>query len=225
VRAALGVERWTVYGIAYGTRVAQRYAARFPERVRTMVLDGVVPASLPLGPAIARDAQAALDGIFARCAAEPGCAERYPDLPELFAGLQLRLASGPVSIEVANPTTGRLETRLFSSSDLAGVVRLMSYSSPTASLLPLAIHDAEHGDYALLAAQVDIMTSDLAAAISMPMHNSVVCSEDVPFYSSVGGHDNSYLGTSVVESLETICEIWPASPADAEIKRPLEFAG
>src|SRR5690606_28721632 len=33
------------------------------------------------------------------------------------------------------------------------------------------------------------------------------------------------LGTSVVESLETICEIWPASPADAEIKRPLEFAG
>jgi len=225
LRAALGVERWNVYGISYGTRVAQRYAARFPERVRTMVLDGVVPASLPLGPAIARDAQAALDGIFARCAAEPGCAARYPDLPELFEGLRLRLASGPVSIEIANPTTGRLETRLFSSSDLAGVVRLMSYSSPTASLLPLAIDDAYHGDYTLLAAQVDILTSDLAAAISLPMHNSVVCTEDVPFYPTAGVHEDAYLGTSVVDALETICEVWPATPADADVKRPLEFDG
>src|SRR5690606_4117847 len=137
LREALGVEQWNLYGISYGTRVAQRYAARYPERVRAMILDGVVPVSLPLGPAIAADAQEALDGIFARCAAEPSCAERYPELPALFDGLRLRLASGPVSIDVSNPTTGRLETRLFSSNDLAGVVRLMSYSSAMSSLLPL----------------------------------------------------------------------------------------
>lgn len=225
LREALAVDSWNLYGISYGTRVAQRYAARFPERVRTMILDGVVPVSMPLGPAIASDAQAALDGIFARCAAEPACAERYPDLRERFDGLRLRLMQGPVSIDLANPRTGKLETRLFSSSDLAGVVRLMSYSSPTASLLPLAINDAYDGDYTLLAAQVDILTSDLAAAISMPMHNSVICTEDVPFYPSVGGHENTYLGTSVVDALETICEIWPATPADAEVKRPLEFDG
>jgi len=225
LREALGVERWNLYGISYGTRVAQRYAARFPDRVRAMILDGVVPVSMPLGPAIASDAQAALEGIFARCAAEPACAERYPELPERFDGLRLRLMQGPVSIEVANPRTGKLETRLFSSSDLAGVVRLMSYSSPTASLLPLAIDDAYEGDYTLLAAQVDILTSDLAAAISMPMHNSVVCTEDVPFYPSVGVHEDTYLGTSVVDALEAICEIWPATPADADVKRPLEFGG
>src|SRR5690606_21213844 len=221
LRDALGAAQWNLYRISYGTRVAQRYAARFPERVRAMILDGVVPVSLPLGPAIAAGAQAALDGIFARCAGEPACAERYPDLPELFDGLRLRLAAGPVSIDVANPRTGKIETRLFSSSDLAGVVRLMSYSSPTASLLPLAIDDAYHGDYTLLAAQVDILTSDLAAAISMPMHNSVVCTEDVPFYPDVGVHEDAYLGTSIVDALETICGIWPATPAPAEVKRPL----
>src|SRR5690606_10197056 len=110
LRDALGAEQWNLYGISYGTRVAQRYAARFPERVRAMILDGVVPVSMPLGPAIAADAQAALDGIFARCAGEPACAERYPDLPELFDGLRLRLAAGPVSIDVANPRTGKIET-------------------------------------------------------------------------------------------------------------------
>src|SRR5690606_18888802 len=110
LREAFGVERWNLYGISYGTRVAQRYAARFPQHVRTMILDGVVPVPLPLGPAIATDAQAALDGIFARCAADADCAVRYPDLPERFEGLLLRLASGPVSIDLANPSTGRLET-------------------------------------------------------------------------------------------------------------------
>jgi len=225
LREALGVEQWNLYGISYGTRVAQRYAARYPERVRAMILDGVVPVSLPLGPAIATDAQDALDGIFARCAAEPSCAGRYPELPALFDGLRLRLASGPVSIDVSNPTTGRLETRLFSSSDLAGVVRLMSYSSAMASLLPLAIDDAYHGDYTLLAAQVDMLTSDLAAAVNMPMHNSVVCTEDVPFFPPARGHDSSYLGTSVVDALVEICEIWPASPASSDVKQPLEFAG
>src|SRR5690606_24600785 len=43
LREALAVDSWNLYGISYGTRVAQRYAARFPERVRTMILDGVVP--------------------------------------------------------------------------------------------------------------------------------------------------------------------------------------
>src|SRR5690606_18589881 len=33
LRAALGVSRVNLYGISYGTRVAQRYAARYPSRV------------------------------------------------------------------------------------------------------------------------------------------------------------------------------------------------
>lgn len=227
LRAALHIEQWNLYGISYGTRVAQRYAHRFPERVRTIVLDGVVPASLVLGPSIAADAQAALDGLFRRCAEDPDCSGRYPNLAERFAGLRLRLESGPVAIDVPNPTTGKIETRLFSGADLAGVVRLMSYTSPTASLLPLAIDTAYEGDYTMLATQVDLLTSNLAAAISMPMHNSVVCSEDWPYYTvdTPPEANESYLGRSIVDALATICTVWPAAEAPADVKRPLEFEG
>ncbi|HEX7080989.1 MAG TPA: alpha/beta fold hydrolase [Gammaproteobacteria bacterium] len=227
LRAALGAERWNLYAISYGTRVAQHYARRFPERVRAMILDGVVPATLALGPNIATDAQAALDAIFERCEAQPACAARYPDLATQFEGLRLRLAAGPVSIDVANPATGKVETRLFSAGDFAGVVRLMSYSAPTASLLPLAVSQGYRGDYTLLAAQVDILTGDLAATISMPMHNSVVCTEDVPFYPHrpKSAFESAYLGSSIVDALETICEVWPAGVLDPDLKAPLEFAG
>src|SRR5690606_39232970 len=106
LREALGVEQWNLYGISYGTRVAQHYARMHPQRVRSMVLDGVVPADLALGPDSARDAQAALDAIFARCGSNPDCASRYGALGRMFDDLEIRLDAGPVSIDVADPASG-----------------------------------------------------------------------------------------------------------------------
>ncbi|WP_433833730.1 alpha/beta hydrolase [Actinoplanes sp. CA-015351] len=42
IRAALGAEKINFYGFSYGTYLGQVYATKFPERVRRMVLDGVV---------------------------------------------------------------------------------------------------------------------------------------------------------------------------------------
>jgi pimeloyl-ACP methyl ester carboxylesterase len=43
LREALGVEKWTLDGISYGTYVGERYALAHPERVSKLVLDSVVP--------------------------------------------------------------------------------------------------------------------------------------------------------------------------------------
>ncbi len=97
VRAALGIAQWNVYGVSYGTRVAQQYLRRFPEHARSVVLDGVVPPELALGPDIAREAQRALDRIFARCAADDACHARFPNLPAEFRELLARLDKEPVT--------------------------------------------------------------------------------------------------------------------------------
>ena len=52
VREALGYETINLYGASYGTRVAQHYLRRFPHRTRSVILDGVVPPQLPLGPSL-----------------------------------------------------------------------------------------------------------------------------------------------------------------------------
>jgi pimeloyl-ACP methyl ester carboxylesterase len=43
LRRALGVERWTLDGISYGSYVGERYALAHPDRVKRLVLDSVVP--------------------------------------------------------------------------------------------------------------------------------------------------------------------------------------
>jgi pimeloyl-ACP methyl ester carboxylesterase len=49
LRRALGVSRWTLDGVSYGTFVAERYALAHPERVDRLVLDSVVPHNAGFG--------------------------------------------------------------------------------------------------------------------------------------------------------------------------------
>lgn len=43
LRVALGIKRWTLDGVSYGTFVAEHYALEHPNRVKALVLDSVVP--------------------------------------------------------------------------------------------------------------------------------------------------------------------------------------
>ena len=87
VRAALGYERVNLYGISYGTRVAQHYMRRYPERVRAAILDGVVPAE-----ARARARRRDRSTARARCKslrvapAMPTCARAFPDIVRAVPG-------------------------------------------------------------------------------------------------------------------------------------------
>ena len=62
-RVALGYDGLNLYGSSYGTRVAQHFARRYPESTRTVIIDGVVPPQVPLGPEIATESQRALDRV------------------------------------------------------------------------------------------------------------------------------------------------------------------
>ena len=42
LRAALGEQQWTYWGMSYGTRIGLRYAREFPTRMRAFLLDGSV---------------------------------------------------------------------------------------------------------------------------------------------------------------------------------------
>src|SRR2546430_13250024 len=97
VRAALGLERIDLYGTSYGTRVAQHYLRRFPQRVRALILDGLVPAPVALGPDTASDAERALLDILARCAAEPACRARYGDPARSYLSERSALRTPAVS--------------------------------------------------------------------------------------------------------------------------------
>ncbi|GAA2251481.1 protease [Streptomyces ruber] len=71
MRAALGDDKLNYLGFSYGSRLGAVYAARFPDRVGRMALDGVDTLTEPLseqGLAAARGQQTALEHYLAACA-------------------------------------------------------------------------------------------------------------------------------------------------------------
>ena len=181
VRIALGYSALNLYGISYGTRVAQHYARRYPDVTRTIVLDGVVPPQISLGPEIATESQRAVEQIFEQCAEDAACHERFPDVAASFARLVATLREAPVVVSTPHPNTGRVEEVTFGTGEFGAAVRLLLYHPSTIALLPLLVHEAANGNWVPLTSQFQMTMVSLSEALSIGMHNTVMCSEDVPF--------------------------------------------
>jgi pimeloyl-ACP methyl ester carboxylesterase len=226
VREALGYGPLNLYGVSYGTRVAQHFARRFPGSVRTIVLDGVVAPRSPLGPEIATEAQKALDTIFARCAADPACHDRFPDISRDFARVKAELDRQTVVVDLTDPVTGRREFVDFGPGELAGAIRLLAYNARSIAILPLLISEAASGNYEPLAAQFHMIAASMADALALGMHNAVMCSEDVPFYDGDAidyeALEASYIGIMQLDAIEAMCSLWPPGPVDEDFHTPLD---
>lgn len=228
VRAALGYQKLNLYGVSYGTRVAQHYIRRYPTRVRVAILDGVVPAQLALGPEVALDAQAAIDNAFARCESNAQCRQAFPDIASTFAALRARVRVQPFALAIPDPLTAEPTQARLGIPELTAAVRLLSYSDETISTLPLLIHEAQAGQPQALAAQYLMIKRSLDAQIANGMHFTVVCSEDAPRWDahpvSPSEVAKTYMGEAFMTAIRTICEAWPRGPVDQEFGEPLRSA-
>ena len=229
LRLALGYERINMYGVSYGTRVAQQYLRRFPEHARALILDGVVPPELSLGAGMALDAEHALERILERCAHETDCRNRFGDPAQDYHDLWQALQAHGVPVTVANPTTGESTRFEFTRFHLATVLRLSIYSAEQTALLPLLLHEArESKDYSRLAAQFLLLTHAYTDAVAVGMNNTVACTEDIAFYdpktTDRSKLENTFLGTAQLDGLLAICKIWPRGPIDPDFHAPLHSA-
>jgi len=225
LRLALGAPAFNVYGISYGSRVAQHFLRRYPASARTVIIDGVAAPQVALGPGIAIEAQNALDAIFARCAEDEACHTRFPTIRADFAALRASLADTPVTVSLPHPTTGMMEHLDFGTDEMSAALRLLSYNPATVALMPLLIDEAAKGDFQPLAAQYLMIADSMADALAIGMHNAVVCTEDSPYFEgeavSVDELEATYIGPLQLDSLQAICSVWPKGVLDDDFKEPV----
>jgi pimeloyl-ACP methyl ester carboxylesterase len=225
VRQALGFAQIDLYGSSYGTRVAESYMRRHPDAVHAVILDGVIDPERALGPDTPVDGERALAHIIARCQESRACAQAYPSLPQDLASLRRRFGPETVRVTLADPSTGVEETVPFNRAMLGAALRFLSYSGAQAALLPELIHEGSAGHLAPLAAQALMLGRQIGGQLASGMQNSVVCSEDVPYF-KVNEDErqrlaSTYQGVAQLDALTAICAIWPHGPVDADLHAPL----
>ncbi|MFD3343704.1 alpha/beta hydrolase [Streptomyces anthocyanicus] len=124
MRRALGDDRLNYLGFSYGTRLGAVYAARFPDKVGRMVLDGVDTLTEPLaeqGLAGARGQQTALENFLDWCVEDVACpfGQDARDARDQVERLVASLDSDPVPSAFGEPFTGQ---------DMVGAIGQALYS-------------------------------------------------------------------------------------------------
>jgi pimeloyl-ACP methyl ester carboxylesterase len=210
-------------GGSYGTRLALVYARRFPDRVRTMVLDGVAPLQMPIGGLFERDAQRAFTLAMERCRADAACAKAFPDPADDLAALLASLEKQPRTLSLRDPLTGAPRQVTLDAGTVRRLVFLLSYTPETVSLLPALLGEARRGDPGPLAALGLSAGRDVQATISRPLQFAVLCAEDVPWFppDDPVAEAGRYLGRSVAASFRAACQRFPHGTVPAGFRDPV----
>ena len=221
VRAAIGAEQLNLVGISYGTRVALEYLRRHPARVRSAVLDGVVPPELALGSEHARNLEVSLDAQFERCTADPVCAQRFGLPRESLTKLLEALDREPQSVRYRDPLTHEWQDGTLTRDVVAGVVRLFAYVPQLSAMLPQSLAEAAAGRPDVLMAQGRMIESLVGEQINQGLQLSVSCSEDADRLRVDPADASTLMGTAFVATLLAQCEAWPRGRRQADFNEPV----
>jgi len=215
---AIGYHRVNLWGGSFGTRAALIFAARYPERVRSVVLDAPAPFALRYPLHVAADTERVLRATLERCRRDASCAAAYPDFEARLDTLLERLEA-PIEVEVEDPVTGRRVPRRVDRALVLAVVRGALYVPGHAALLPSVVERASAGDFAPLLALADETAGWSTETMSLGATLAILCSEELPRIdpSAVGAATaGTTLGRSFFDAWAGLCADWPRGPVPGE---------
>lgn len=175
VADALGHDTINLYGVSYGSLVAQHVARMHPERLDTLLLDGVVPPHVNWSSQVAMSSDTSLKAMFADCEQDPACQSAYPNLRQRYVALIDAFNASPVSMQLVDFMTGEPHDAILDGDDLAGIFFQMMYDDTFVGTMPIFITQIEQGDYTALKDLTSIII--FYDSISDGMYANTVCSE------------------------------------------------
>ena len=224
VRAALGYQSIALYGVSYGTRLAQAYMRRFPQHTRAVVLDGAVPPDMVIPLTYAASAQQSLSRVFAACSSDARCHATHPRIADDFTALLHRFDKGPVPARVHVPDGDSVDVHM-SRGDFGYAVRGILYNPDAVRTLPDVIgRSAATGNVDAFAQRYFVREVVMGRSIALGLHLSVFCSEDMPFATEADARQQTagtFLGTYLFDDYRAACAEWPRGPIAADARTPV----
>jgi len=129
LRRALGYEKWNMWGISYGSILAQAYLKEDPEGILAAAIDAVMPLDIresELYWRVAHWYDRDLGKLQEICNRQPACAERYPDMKGRVRQAIGSVVNQPIEVDVKdieNYPSGK--ARFFT--DIAGYAPFMFF--------------------------------------------------------------------------------------------------
>lgn len=235
LRRALGIEKWNVWGISYGSILGQSYLKEDPQGIRAVVLDAIVPLIQgahfqKIGTFLQRD----LDLLEAACHEDKACKASFPDidgrLKEAAAAIQKR----PITVEALDKEYAPTGKVTIFHDIIAGLPFQMFYEQKNYGTMPAFI-DAladlvERRDFDAFSA-LTAGGGGGGISISQGMYNAILCNdgwaaslrksleEDQAAHPLLGSIQGD---PSIADDLVRICKKYGMATRPAEDYAPVE---
>jgi pimeloyl-ACP methyl ester carboxylesterase len=145
LRVAMGIRAWNVVGSSYGTDLVLQLVRSYPEGIRSVVLDSVIPPQVNLAESRWRSLALATDAVFDACEAQPACQHAYPEVRQEFSRLLTELTGQPRHVQVPDPSTGAPTDVTIDSYTLLNVLSIAAAQPGGFAPVPAMIHDLAGG--------------------------------------------------------------------------------
>ncbi len=228
VMAALGYDRWLLYGVSYGTTIALEILRDPPDGLAGAVLDGVFPPDIDLDASVAFSARRALDELHNSCSADADCSVTAGDLNATVDDLIQRLNDSPLVVSLTafeSPLGGPVPLGeavdvSIDGASLAGLVFQFLYIDAVIPAIPAALAGLAKGDEdaALWIAQLGVLVSASSVLQSSEgTYLAATCADRLPFSSRPPPGLRAFEEAILDHDLEELCDLWgvPASAPSA----------
>ena len=152
IRAALGYDRFVLYGESYGTRLAQVYAARHADRLDALILDGAIDPAMD-GPAFWAESAAGFDHALREtldaCTGDQACKDDLGGKDPLTVVDDL-LARAEKGYKISIPTADGVTDESVFKDEMASAIEGALYTESGRADLLRAIAAAANGNTTLM---------------------------------------------------------------------------
>jgi pimeloyl-ACP methyl ester carboxylesterase len=175
IRRALGIDRWNIQSISYGTTLAQEVLRSYPDGVRSVLLDSVYPVDAHAPDITASSAAHGMDTLATGCAASPACLRAHPDLAAEISEVIADYDAQPLTLDIAD-RAGATRHLVIDGGDIyAGLFNAM-YDTQLLPVLPLGIGQIGQRDTALISTLAKEAFGQLFD-VSEGMYHAVECQD------------------------------------------------
>jgi pimeloyl-ACP methyl ester carboxylesterase len=174
LRATLGYDTLDLYGISYGSRLGLEVIRRHGGKLRSAVIEGLVPSQVNWPASVPASFYSALTGLDASCTSVTACGNEYGDLEAKFIAGVNSLNADPLPIDTS---FGKFP---LDGNTYASLLFQVFYSKSAYPFLPRMISDIAERRTDRVGPILDALFSNFGgggAGISTGLYYGVVCSE------------------------------------------------
>ncbi|WP_286761491.1 alpha/beta fold hydrolase [Salegentibacter sp. UBA1130] len=177
LKKSLNISKWNVYGVSYGTFLAQEYAKKFQGDINSLILDSSIPNIGNYYNSINNNYLTSLNKVFKACKDDPRCNDKFKEIDSVYYSVIENLEREPITVKVNKDIVGSGKFT-YNAEDFKIAIHQALYTPELVEIIPLLINQFKARNKEVLGKLVE--TFSAALSLDYGTYFCFTCNDVIP---------------------------------------------